>query len=219
MRFNRSIYLVFFGIFIILWGVSGAGAEDLEPNWGIGFRGGFSSFMKEISSANQLEGEIGGVFNAVAVYELTDSISFGLEVDWESHKLSRGTLGYGKTSSFSLLLPFEFHIAKTKKVSPYAFLSCGYTYNIFRESASFKTIFGAMAHIELDNSFIIKSGLGIDMFLLSETFAINLEAGMSYSIGRMHIIGETVSGDDDFYNYVMFFVVGVRYYFPESSFP
>ncbi len=212
MRVKWFMLLIFLGILSILWGVSDVMAQNNQHKWGVGVRGGFSAFMQEISSANQLEGEIGGVFNGVAVYELTDSISFGLEIDWDSHRLTKGSLSYGRASSFSMLLPFEFHIAKTKKVSPYGLLACGYTINQFDESASFKEAYGATAHIELDNSYIIKAGLGIDMFLLSDTVAINLEAGMSYNIGRMRIIGETEVGEDDFYNYTMFLVIGFRYY-------
>ena len=220
MRLRQSIVLILLGN-IIFFGclASGAGAEEAQHSWGIGIRGGFSSFAKEISNVNELEGETGGVFNGLAIYELTDSLSFGLEVEWDQHAISKGTLSYGKVASLSLLLPFEFHMAKTEKVSPYCMLACGYTFNQFKESQSFKDAYGPRAYIELDNAYMVKSGLGIDMFFLSETVAINLEAGMSYSIGGMHIVGDTVDGRDDYNRSVLFLVMGFRYYLPDSSFP
>ena len=219
MRFDRSRAVLLFGSIIWLFCVSFAWAEEPEHQWGLGILGGFAAFTGEISTANDLEGEIGGMFTALAMTKFNKYISYGLGVEWNRNKLSKGTLSFGNASTVILSCPVEFHMARSRKVSPYGLLSCGYAVNLFQESDSFKTAFGDQAHIEVANSFAIKSGVGIELFLLSDNIAINAEVGFRYSVGKMKISGDTNQTTDDFFNSIVFLQVGCRYYLPGDSFP
>ena len=99
MRLNKRQAIFLFGS--IIWFVLGsfAWAEELEHKWGLGILGGFASFAGEISSVNELEGEIGGLFTASAMTQLNQYISYGLGIEWNRHKLSRGILSFGNASS------------------------------------------------------------------------------------------------------------------------
>ena len=219
MNINRSRSVLLFGC--IIWFVYGSFAwgQEQEYKWGLGLLGGFASFTGEISDVNDLEGEIGGLFSASAMTQLNKYISYGLGVEWNRHKLTRGTLSFGNASTVFLSVPFEFHLGRARQVSPYAFLSSGYVVNLFKESDSFKAAYGDQAHIEVANSLAIKTGLGLEMFLLSDHIAFNVEVGFRYSIGEMKIYGTTFRSSDDFYNNIVFIQFGCRYYLPEPFFP
>jgi hypothetical protein len=196
-----------------------AAAEEQTHKWSVGLRGGPSVLTQDAVGNLNTEGQIGPVFNGVVVYDLHKHFSFGFEAEWEQHKLDQGALTLGKASTASLLMRFECHLERTQPISPYFLLAGGYNLNAFSEDDAYLEASGEGAHINIDNSFTIKAGFGVDMFLLFENAALNVEIAWKHNKADMDFFsGGAQVGSDEYNGSALNLLLGFRYHFPVSSF-
>jgi hypothetical protein len=174
---------------------------------------------QDVASVGNTTGRIGPIINAVVVYEANKYLSLGLDVEYEQHQIEQGSMTLGDASTFSFLARFELHPEKTRPISPYFLLVSGYNFNSFRENDTYLSSCGENCHIDIDNTLTIKVGFGLDMFLLSDTTAINVEAAWKYNKADMDFITDgTEIASDAFDGSSLSLFFGFRYYFPVSPF-
>ena len=206
-------------LLILFAGVSRVDAEERYHKWSAGLRGGPSFLTQDAVRESNIEGQIGPLFNGVIIYNLHEYISFGFEAEWEQHKLDQAALTLGNASTASLLVRFECHLERGQPISPYFLFASGYNLNSFSEEDAYLAACGDDCAINLDNSFTIKAGFGVDMFLLFENAAINIEIAWKHNRADMDFIsGGTVVASDTYNGSALSLLLGFRYYFPVSSF-
>lgn len=205
-------------LFVLLCVAAGAEAEERHHKWSAGLRGGPSILTQDAAENLNIEGQIGPLFNGVVVYDLHPNFSFGFEAEWEQHKLDQADLTLGNASTASLLIRFEFHIERTRPISPYFLFAGGYNLNSFSEEDAYLESCGPGCGIDIDNSFTIKAGFGTDLFILFENAALNAEIAWKYNRGDMDFLsGGSVVGSDDYNGSALSLLLGFRYHFPVSS--
>ncbi len=215
LRFSSCLL----SVLLLLGGVTCAEAEERYRTWSAGLRGGPSLLTQDAAEHENIEAQIGPLFNGVVVYDLHPNFSFGFEAEWEQHKLDHADLTLGKASTVSLLIRFECHLQRTRPISPYFLLAGGYNLNLFSEDDVYLESCGSGCGIDIDNSFTIKAGFGADLFVLFENAALNVEIAWKYNKGDMDFSsGETIVGSDDYNGSALSLLVGFRYHFPTTPF-
>jgi len=205
--------LIFFGV------VTGADAEERTHKWSVGLRGGPSVLTQDAVGNLNIEGQIGPLFNGVVVYDLHKYFSFGFEAEWEQHKLDQPALTLGKASTASLLIRFECHLDRTQPISPYFLFAGGYNLNSFSEDDGYQEACEEDCSVDVDNSFTIKAGFGVDMFVLFENAAINAEISWKHNKADMDFFsGGAQVASDDYSGSALNLLLGFRYHFPVSPF-
>jgi len=211
--------LVLIVLLILACRVLAAEAQNRHQPWKVGISAGPSFLTQDVASTGNTTGKIGPIIDAMVVYEANKYLSLGFDVEYEQHQIEQGSLTVGDSSTFSFLAHFELHVEKTKPVSPYFLLASGYNFNSFREDDTYLAACGEDCRIDIDNTMTIKVGFGLDMFLLSDTTAINVEVAWKYNKADMDFItdGTEIASDAfDGSSFSLFF--GFRYYFPVSPF-
>ena len=204
---------------ILLGGAPCADAEERHHAWSVGLRGGPSILTQDAVSTTNIEGQVGPIFNGVILYDLHKYVSLGFEVEWEQHKIDQAALTLGDASTASLFFRFEGHLERTRPISPYVLFAGGYNLNSFSEEDSYLAECGADCSVDIDNTFSLKAGFGVDLFVLFENAAINFEVAWKFNKADIDFIsgGETVASDD--YNgSALSLLIGFRYHFPISPF-
>jgi hypothetical protein len=204
-------------LLILFGGVPRANAEERYHQWSAGLRGGPSLLTQDAVRESNIEGQIGPLFNGLIIYNLHEYFSFGFEAEWEQHKLDQAALTLGDASTASLLVRFECHLERSQPISPYFLVAGGYNLNSFSEEDAYLAACGDGCGINLDNSFTIKAGFGVDMFLLFENAAINVEIAWKHNRADMDFIsGGTVVASDTYNGSALSLLLGFRYHFPVS---
>jgi len=206
-------------LLVLLCGVTQVHAEEEHHRWIAGIRGGPSFLTQDAVREANIEGQIGPLFNGVIIYNLHEYISFGFEAEWEQHKTDQAALPLGKASTASLLVRFECYLERSRPLSPYFLFAGGYNLNSFSEEDAYLASCGDDCRISIDNSFTIKAGFGVDMFLLFENAAINIEIAWKHNRADMDFIsGGTVVASDTYNGSALSLLFGFRYHFPVSQF-
>ncbi len=218
-RRKLAFCLGFAGLLILFAAVPGADAQERYYRWSVGLRGGPSFLTQDPIGNLNTEGQIGPLFNGVALYDINNTFAFGFEAEWEQHKLDQPGLTLGKASTATLLIRFECHLDRTQPVSPYFLFAGGYNLNAFSEDDAYLQACGEDCSVDVDNSFTIKAGFGVDLFVLFENAALNAEISWKYNKADVDFYagGEQVASDD--YNgSALSLLLGFRYHFPISPF-
>jgi hypothetical protein len=206
-------------LLIFSFRVLAAEAQDRYHPWKAGISAGPSFLTQDAASIGNTTGKIGPIIDAVVVYEANKYLSLGFDVEYQQNQIEQGSLTLGDASTFSFLARFELHLEKTKPVSPYFLLASGYNFNYFREDDTYLASCGEGCRIDIDNTLTIKVGFGLDMFLLSDTTAINVEVAWKYNKADMDFItGGNEIASDAFDGSSLGLFFGFRYYFPVSPF-
>ena len=204
-------------LLILLVGGTQAHAEEQHHGWVAGIRGGPSFLTQDAVREANIEGQIGPLFNGLVIYDLHEYFSFGFEAEWEQHKLDQAAITLGNASTASLLVRFEFYLERRQPLSPYFLFAGGYNLNSFSEEDAYLASCGDDCRINIDNSFTIKAGFGVDMFLLFENAAINVEIAWKHNRADMDFIsGSTVVASDTYNGSALSLLLGFRYHFPVS---
>jgi hypothetical protein len=150
-------------------------------------------------------------------YSLTRYFSVGLNFEWELHGVSVLDNVVGTMSAYSLLPFVRVHFPLSKRFAPYVFFGGGYAINSFDPSRKLKdeaTSLGIGYGVEMDNTYVLKAGAGVDAFL-TDCLALNAELGWRYNEaeGREFLNGVRVSSGD-FNASVIAILVGFHYYLP-----
>jgi hypothetical protein len=155
----------------------------------------------------------------VIVYDLQKYVSLGFEAEWEQHKIDQAALTLGDASTASLFIRFECHLERTQPISPYFLFAGGYNLNSFSEEDAYLGACGEGCRIDIDNTFALKAGFGVDMFVLFENAAINFEVAWKYNKADIDFIsGGDVVASDSYDGSALSLLVGFRYHFPVSPF-
>jgi hypothetical protein len=220
MKFKGLPYFLgLLGFWVLLGGAPGADAEERYYPWSAGLRGGPSYLSQDPVGNTNTEGQLGPLFNGVIAYDLHKYVSLGLDAEWEQHKIDRAALTLGDASAASLFFRVEGHLEKTQPISPYVLLAVGCNINSFSEDDAYLAECGQDCRINIDDTFAIKAGLGVDLFVLFENAAINFELAWKYNKADIDFISgtETVASDD--YNgNTLYLLIGFRYRFPIDPF-
>jgi hypothetical protein len=207
------------GLLIILLGPSRADAQERYHAWIVGAHGGPSFFTQDPVSDANITGALGPIFEGVIVYDLHPYVSLGFEGEWEKHKIDQAALTLGDASMTSLLIRVEGHLERARPISPYFLFASGYNLNSFSEEDAYLATCGEDCRINIDNGFAIKAGFGVDMFLLFENAAINVEIAWKYNKADVHFLsGGNVVSSDDFNGSSLSLALGFRYHFPVTPF-
>ena len=220
MKFRGfSSCLGLLSLVILFGGVPRADAEERYHKWSVGLRGGPSFLTQDAVGNLNIEGQIGPIFNGVVLYDLHKHFSLGFEAEWEQHKLDQAALTLGQASTVSLLIRFECHLERTQPISPYFLFAGGYNLNSLSEEDAYLEGCGEACSIHIDNSFTIKAGFGVDLFVLFENASINIEIAWKYNKADMDFFsGGAQSGSDDYSGSALSLLLGFRYHFPISPF-
>jgi hypothetical protein len=206
-------------LLVLLCGVAPVDAEEKHHRWVAGLRGGPSFLTQDAVRDANIEGQIGPLVNGLIIYDLHEYFSFGFEAEWEQHKLDQAALTLGNASTASLLVRFECHLERGQPLSPYFLFAGGYNLNSFSEEDAYLASCGDDCRINIDNSFTIKAGFGVDMFLLFENAAINIEVAWKHNRADMDFIsGGTVVASDTYNGSALSLLFGFRYHFPVTPF-
>ncbi len=217
MKFKALPYCL--ALWILLGGAPCADAEERYHVWSVGLRGGPSILTQDVVSNANVEGQVGPIFNGVMVYDLNKYVSLGLEAEWEQHKIDQAALTLGDASTASMFFRFEGHLERTQPISPYVLLAVGYNLNLFGEEDAYLAECGADCSVEIDNTFSLKAGFGMDLFVLFENAAINLEVAWKYNKADIDFIsGADTVASDDYNGSTIDLLIGFRYHFPVSPF-
>ena len=212
-------FVLCLGLLVLFWDVPGADAGERYSPWVVGARGGPSILTQDAVDNTNIEGEVGPIFNGLVVYNLSKYVSFGFEAEWEQHKIDQATVTLGDASTASLLVRFEGSLDRSRPVSPYFLFAAGYNFNSFSEEDAYVDACGGDCRIEIDNSFTIKAGFGVDLFLLFENAALNIEFAWKYNKADMDFISDgTVVASDDYNGSALSLLLGFRYHFPVDDF-
>ena len=218
-RRNLAFCLGFGGLLILFAAVTGADAQERYYRWSVGLRGGPSVLTQDAVGNLNIEGQIGSLFNGVALYDIDKTFSFGFEAEWEQHKLDPPALTLGKASTASLLIRFECHLDRTQPVSPYFLFAGGYNLNFFSEDDGYLEACAEDCSIDTDNSFTIKAGFGVDLLVLFENAALNAEISWKYNKADVDFYSGGVQvASDDYNGSALSLLLGFRYHFPVSPF-
>jgi len=220
MKFKGLPYcLGLLGLWILLGGAPCADAEERYHAWSAGLRGGPSILTQDAVSNTNIEGQVGPIFNGVMVYDLNKYVSLGLEAEWEQHKIDQAALTLGDASTASLFFRFEGHLERTQPISPYVLLAVGYNLNSFSEEDAYLAECGADCNVDIDNTFSLKAGFGVDLFVLFENAAINFEVAWKYNKADIDFFsGRDLVASDDYNGSALYLLIGFRYHFPVSPF-
>ncbi len=220
MKYRRFVsYACLIGLLALLGGVPCADAEERYHVWSVGLRGGPSFLTQDAVRSANIEGQIGPIFNGVIVYDLQKYVSLGFEAEWEQHKIDQAALTLGDASTASLFIRFECHLERTQPISPYFLFAGGYNLNSFSEEDAYLGACGEGCRIDIDNTFALKAGFGVDMFVLFENAAINFEVAWKYNKADIDFIsGGDVVASDSYDGSALSLLVGFRYHFPVSPF-
>ncbi len=212
-------WLLLAGLMILFCAVPRAAAEERNHLWSVGLRGGGSFLTQDAVRGANVEGQLGPIIGGVIVYDVNEYFSFGFEVEWEQHKLDQAAITLGDASTASLLIRFEGHLARTEPFSPYFLLAGGYNLNSFSVEDAYLAECGADCRVDIDNSFALKAGFGVDMFVLFENAAINFEVAWKYNRADLDFLsGGSESASDDYDGSAVAVLVGFRYHFPADPF-
>lgn len=216
---KRRGFALCLGLLVLLWGVPDADAGERYSPWVVGLRGGPSFLTQDPASNSNIEGQLGPIFNGLVVYNLHEYVSLGFEAEWEQHKMDQADLNLGDASTASLLVRFEGYLGRSRPVSPYFLFAAGYNFNSFSEDDSYAAACDEGCRIDIDNAFTIKAGFGVDLFLLFENAALNVEIAWKYNKADMDFISDgTVVASDDYNGSALSLLLGFRYHFPLEDF-
>ncbi len=216
---KRTGFAVCLGLLVLLWGVPDADAGERYSPWTVGLRGGPSFLTQDAVGNANIEGQLGPIFNGLVVYNLHEYVSCGLEAEWEQHKIDQAAVTLGDVSTASLLVRFEGYLDRNRPVSPYFLLAAGYNLNSFSEDDAYEAACGGDCRIEIDNSFTIKAGFGVDLFVLFENAALSFESAWKYNKADMDFISNgTVVASEDNNGSALSLYLGFRYHFPVDDF-
>jgi len=220
MKFKGLPYcLGLLSLLILLGGAPCADADERYHAWSAGLRGGPSILTQDAVSNTNIEGQVGPIFNGVMVYDLNKYVSLGLEAEWEQHKIDQAALTLGDASTASLFFRFEGHLERTQPISPYVLLAVGYNLNSFSEEDAYLAECGADCNVDIDNTFSLKAGFGVDLFVLFENAAINFEVAWKYNKADIDFFsGRDLVASDDYNGSALYLLIGFRYHFPVSPF-
>ncbi len=221
MKHGRRIaFPTLLALFVLFGAVSRADAQEgMHTKWTAGLRGGPSFLTQDPVDSLNVEGQIGPVFNGLVLYDLNPYCSLGFEAEWEQHKTDQAAVTLGDASTASLLLRVEGHLERPQTFSPYILFACGYNLNFFDEEDAYQESCGEDCRIDIDNSFAIKAGFGVDMLVLFENAAINIEVAWKYNKADMDFeSGGNVTDSGDYDGSALNLLFGFRYFFPTSSF-
>ena len=192
-----------------------ADAPSLKGKWGFGLRGGVASLTQDVS--DDAEWELGPIVSANLMYGLTDSLTLGLNVEWERNKLQSFDTDLGDAKTVSFLAFTEFRMT-CEALSTYLSFGAGLNFNSFEEDATIQTGCNAAYRvtcdeIEPENTFALKASLGVDYFVTSN-LALNTDFGwkINRADAALKLGGVTVATRN--FNVSLFaFLFGLRYYF------
>lgn len=214
----RFIYRLIPAIALAVFLSTPALAQNIESRWALGLRGGFSVLVDDY--ADGLEGELGPAAAVDLSYGLSDSVSWGLRVEWEKHQAETGSLDLGDFTTISPILFLQVR-RPNAEIAPYVQVGVGYNLNTFSTGEDFPifaqaclfTIGIACTDLEPDDSIALLLGGGIDFFMTPH-LAFNADIGWKYNSGDQEIL--TASGpvgEDDFKASAIRLLFGVQYYF------
>ncbi len=203
--------------------LSEARTESLPDQWAFGFRIGPGFLFEEDSvataGAETLQGETGINLNVIATYRVNDFLALGVGVEREQHRIQGSGANWGQTSTFTVLPRGEFYLGSGTPFSPYLIFGVGYNFNFFSEDSGLATTVSADSRVDLDNSYTFVSGIGADMFFLSDRFSLNLEIKVKHNRAHLKVIsGAGLEGLLDFKGHSFSILFGFRYHFPSDPF-
>jgi len=201
------------GAIFFLGLIPAADAQNTQGKWGFGIRAGGSFLTQDINDeipGVSFVGNPGPIVSGNIIYGVTNSVSAGVNVEWETHQTDIEVLGIefdiGDATTVSLL-PFVELRATYGSFVPYASLGAGINFNSFDVEPVLTPL-----QIDPDNTFALKVGGGADYFL-TPSFALNAELGWKLNSGdvELSVPGFTATGD---YNASAFSLLfGLRTYF------
>ena len=218
---RKGILVVVVAALVSAVPLSEARTESMPGQWAVGFRVGPAFLLEEAAVATAttktLQGETGPLLNLVAAYMINDFLALGFDLEWEQHTIKGEGTTWGKTSTASILPRGELHLGSGTPFSPYFIFGVGYNFNFFSEDSGLSSTVGVNRQVDLDDSFALMTGIGADMFFMSDRFAMNLEVKVKHNRAHMKVMSGTVQeGLFDFKGHSLSILFGFRYHFPSS---
>lgn len=152
------------------------------------------------------EADAGPIISGNIIYGVTNSVSLGVNLEWETHNVEFLGFDIGDANTLSLL-PFVELRATYGSFVPYASLGVGININSFDEEPIISPL-----KFDPENTLAPKLGGGADYFL-TPSFALNTELGWKLNSGdvELSVPGLTATAD---YNASAFSILfGARKYF------
>ena len=211
---TKSLVMLFVMASLVGLADTGAYGENTKGKFGLGLRGGPSVYSQDVGDG--VDGDAGPVVSLVLTYGITDFLSLGFNVEWETHNIDDlGVVdnGGGNLRTISLLPLIELR-KDFGSLTPYAFVGAGLNFNTFDED---KVLDSANIVVEPDNTFAFKVGAGADYFI-TQNWAFNTELGWKLNKGDIKGtifsgVTPTLSDKDDFNASAFSALFGIRYYF------
>ncbi len=200
---------------VVLFAFQDARAEP--GRWALGLRAGPSFFTQDvIEDLDEIDSDVGPWVGGSLLYRVSEIVSVGFEVEWETHGIDVYGVDFGSASALSLMPFLEVHLPASERFSPYLCLGVGYNINDFSPSEEVEAAagyFGADYDVEVDDAMALKAGLGLDWFV-SDRIALNGELGWKLNKGDA---AETLDGvkvsSGDFNGSSIALRLGVRLFF------
>ena len=187
--------------------------QDKILKWAIGVRGGIGILTQDMLEGSS-KGELGPAISGEVFTFINNYLSVGVNIEWNTHKVKKGTLDRGEARTLSILSFYEIRVPNWGKFSPYQVLGVGLNLNSFEESSAFQNQPGC-PECEFDpvHTVALKIGGGVDYFI-TPTLALNTEVGWRFNSGEATIeSGGTVLSIEDYDANVFNLILGIRKYF------
>jgi len=202
---SSQIFLLMF-----LWDTSAWAQQDKILKWGIGVRGGIGILTQDIFEGVS-KGEPGPAISGEVFTFINNYLSVGVNIEWNTHKVKKGTLDRGEARTLSILSFYEIRVPDWGKFSPYQVLGVGLNLNSFKESSAFQTQFPG-GKFDPVHTVALKIGGGLDYFI-TPRWALNTEIGWRFNSGEASVIEGGPVFAEDYDANVFTLILGIRKYF------
>lgn len=163
-----------------------------------------------------VEDDASAMFGIYLTFALHRYHSIELSTDYVETDAKLSALGLsgdaGKLKSIPVLLSFRAHLTDDPKFRPYFAFGGGYFFNeIASNTNTAEFIYGTGAKFDVDNSFALHVGAGIEVFV-SENIALNLDC--KYIWTKINAsVNKAGFSDEDFKINPFIAGIGLKYYF------
>ncbi len=116
---------------VLLWNTPAFPQESQILKWGFGVRGGIGILTQDMLQGSS-KGDPGPAISGEIFSFVNNYLTVGLNIEWDSHKVTQGSVERGKASTISFLPFYEIRVPYWGDFSPYQVLGVGLNFNSFK---------------------------------------------------------------------------------------
>lgn len=200
---NKTMYaykILIITSLVLLISTSTANAEE-NHKMSLGVKAGFSALTQDVDIFT--EGNVGPLIGGNFQYNLSDVVSLGFDLEWESHIIIiRPDIEIGTANTITMLPFLKVQQKLYSNFSSYEIIGIGYNINSFTNSSLCALL---SCNIVPQNTFAFKVGSGMK-YLLNTEYSLSTEIGWKLNSGNY-------TGTNKFNASAFYMTFGFRHYF------